>query len=177
MKIIAILLLLCAGMLLLAAGCISQQPAASPPVPAQATTAMTAAQPAPVVTATVSVVPRQLVRQWTLTLLAARNGTEPMAPAGSPVTLSFHTDRTLGGNGGCNDYSAGFTLSGETTATGSAIAIGPVTATKMFCNRVASQETTYFSILQKAVTYTVDVDTLTITASDGTYLVFTAGNS
>jgi heat shock protein HslJ len=107
---------------------------------------------------------------------AARNGTELTAPTGDPVTLTFIPDGTLSGNGGCNDYSAGFSLIGQPTSKGDAIAVGPITATKMFCNRVAAQEQTYFTILHQAVAYDVNINTLRIVASDGTYLTFATGN-
>lgn len=178
MKTITILLLLCAGALVLAAGCASQQPATPTTVPATGTPVATTAPvtPAPVVTtAPAAGVPADLTRTWTLTLMAVKNGTEPTAPTGTPVTLTFRPDSTLNGNGGCNDYSAGFSLSGAVPAKGDPITIGPITSTKVFCNRVAAQESTYFSILKKAVAYDVVINTLRITASDGTYLSFTAG--
>lgn len=175
MKIIAVLVLLCAGVLVLAAGCTSQQPAAQTTVPATTMTIATFAPTTPVATVTATGVPADLARRWTLTLMAARNGTELTTPTGDPVTLTFLPDGTLIGNGGCNDYSASFTLSGQPTPKGDAIAVGPITATKMFCNRVAAQEQTYFTILHRAVAYDVNINTLRITASDGTYLSFTTG--
>lgn len=177
MKTIAVLLLLCAGAIVLAAGCTGQQPAPPTTIPATTTTGATPAPsvPTPSVTVAPTVVPADLTRTWTLTLMAVRNGTEPSAPSGTPVTLTFWADGTLSGNGGCNDYSADFSLSGPVPAKGNPITIGPITSTKMFCNRVAAQENTYFGILKNAVAYEVVINTLRITASDGTYLSFAAG--
>ncbi len=173
MKIIAAFLVLCTAALVIAAGCTSQQPAPQTTVP----TTIAPVTTVPVETATTAAataVPAELSRSWTLTLMKIKNGTVPMAPTGSPVTITFLPDGKLNGNGGCNGYSADFTLSGKTTEKGNGIAVRPITATKIFCNRVASQENTYFSILQQATAYEVSIDTLTITASDGTSLLFSS---
>jgi heat shock protein HslJ len=45
----------------------------------------------------------------------------------SPLTLNFREGGNVGGMGGCNRYSAGFTLSGE------GLSIGPAAATMMAC--------------------------------------------
>ena len=175
MKIAALILLICAGALALAAGCAGEQPAPPATVPVTTAPAATTATPTPVTTATAAVVPPDLLRPWTLTLMA-QNGADPVAPCCSPVTLSLRSDMTLAGNGGCNDYSAGFTLAPASLKSG-AITIGPITSTKIFCNRVAAQENTYFAILQQASAYDVSIDTLRIIAADGSYLVFRTGTS
>lgn len=166
MKTIAASLAFFVLALALFAGCTGQNPATHTTMttPAMTTT--------PVVTATTPMVPANLAQSWRLSLMAINNGGAIIKPVGS-VTITFWPTGALSGYSGCNNYNAPFTLSGEVTAKGNAITVGPIATTTMYCEAVADQETTYYAIIQKAAAYTINGDKLTITASDGTSLSYT----
>jgi len=164
MKTIPVLLLLSAIVFVFAAGCTSNQSAPQ-------TTVTTAA--ATKVTTTATAEPSDLAGSWTLSLMAIQRGTVIQRPTAA-ISLTVWPDGTLAGYSGCNNYNAAYTLGGEMTEKGSAIAVGPIAATKKYCEQLAGEETTYLAILQDAMAYTVNGDKLTITAHDGTALSFVA---
>lgn len=72
------------------------------------------------------------------------------------VTALFE-DGQLSGNGGCNQYSGGYELEGES------ISIGPLISTQMFCAEpegTMDQETLYLAALEAATTYEIKDDRL-----------------
>lgn len=98
--------------------------------------------------------------RWTLTSL---NGA---APTGS-ITLDFGVGSRAGGNGGCNAYGSGYTLSGD------AISFQPVISTMMACQEpLLAEEILFFEALQSAYSFTLTDDGLTIMYADGLSLVF-----
>lgn len=71
--------------------------------------------------------------------------------AGAPVlensktTLRFRSAERLAGSGGCNNFFADYTVSGDS------LHLGPIGAAKMMCSQAAMrQESQYFAALQKA---------------------------
>lgn len=166
MKIPAALPVLLVLALLLSAGCTGQQPAP------QTTVTTVAVTPTPVPTVATPAVPADLAQSWTLSLMAIKNGSAIIKPV-KAATITFWPTGALSGYSGCNNYNAPFSLSGEMTPKGKAIAVGPITSTLMYCQAVADQETMYYGILQQAAAYTINGDKLTITASDGTSLSYT----
>lgn len=147
------------------AGCASTQPAQ----PAPATLSPTELVTIPDTPAA----PTQLAgSSWIVTSMGIQDGTAVIRPDSAEITLTFSTDGTVSGNGGCNNYNGPFTLSGEATPKGKGISIGPLVSTKMFCQAYSEQETTYLNILQKAMAYTMDGNQLSITATTGDVLIY-----
>ncbi|MCO6450616.1 MAG: PKD domain-containing protein [Caldilineales bacterium] len=91
--------------------------------------------------------------------------------AATTITAEFERG-TISGNGGCNDYTGGYTLTGSTGTSG-AIAISDITMSQKACpGDVMSQETRYLNALQSASSYMIVGDTLTLSFAGGT-LVYT----
>ena len=66
------------------------------------------------------------------------------------VTASFDADGTVAGSGGCNTYTAPYTVAAGT------LQIGPIAASKKACSEpagVMDQEAQYFAALSAAVSY------------------------
>ena len=162
MKTDAALLFLCTVAFAVFAGCTAQQPAPPTPTPAPATTILTTAT---------TIAPSDIVGTWTVTTMAIQNGRAVQTPT-VQMTATFLSNGTVMGYSGCNNYAAAYTLTGATTPKGKGISTGPVTASQRFCSTVADQETAYLAILQGAVAYNVNIDKLTITANDGTAIVY-----
>jgi heat shock protein HslJ len=158
------------GFLLIAAvltsGC-ATQPLVPPvtPAPAPATLTVTTAPQAPAV-------PQKFFGKWILTIMAVQNGTVLLSPT-TEITLVFNPDGNLTGYGGCNNYFASYTLTGSATKFGYGITLGPLAATKKYCEINGPQETTYLQVLQNTMAYTVNVNQLTLTDASGNVLVFT----
>jgi heat shock protein HslJ len=84
--------------------------------------------------------------------------------AGTSLTADFGRDGTLSGNGGCNDYSAPYTVSRDQ------ISIGPVIATMKACSDpegVMDQEIQYLTALETAATYQIEGTTLELRTEEG----------
>ena len=99
---------------------------------------------------------------WQLKLLTTE-GTTQAVPADVVITATFK-DGKLAGNGGCNSYSATYTL------IGTRLSLGPVMSTKMSCpaNMVESR---YFSTLRGDMVWKVNGNKLTI-EGPGVVLVY-----
>jgi ABC-type amino acid transport substrate-binding protein/heat shock protein HslJ len=77
--------------------------------------------------------------------------------AATTITTSFGADGRLNGSGGCNTYSAAYTVSG------SQISIGEVSSSQTFCSDppgVMEQETLFFTTLRSAVSFAPLTETL-----------------
>lgn len=99
---------------------------------------------------------------WQLTEYVGAAGGVVNVPAGVTVTATF-ADGTLSGNGGCNNYSAAYTVDGET------LTIGEVQATLMACTGAAGPvEPPYLAILPKVATFSITGDTLELLNETGT---------
>lgn len=87
--------------------------------------------------------------------------------SGTKITAFFDEEGNLSGTAGCNNYNATYTVDGNS------ISIGPAASTRMFCGEpegVMDQETAYLMSLEKASTYEIKGDTLSIFAADGSRL-------
>jgi heat shock protein HslJ len=108
-------------------------------------------------------VPSAIVGTWSLTAMN-KNGVALTVAPGVTTTATFGTDGKVSGNGGCNQYSGEYILTGS-----SAIAIGPLATTRMACPEPAmSQETYYLSIFQNAVKWEYSSTSAKLTITDGT---------
>lgn len=103
---------------------------------------------------------------WTL-LSYDEGGSATDVPDGVSVTARF-SDGRLSGVGGCNRYTAEYTVDGET------LEIGPVAGTLMACPEPAgSVETAYLAALERTATFQTTDSELTLTDADGqTVLTF-----
>lgn len=138
--------------------------------PAPAPTTQTPAPVAPTTAATPTL-PVNLAGSWQLITMAIQGGTAITHPT-TAITISFNSDGTVTGNGGCNNYNGPYVLTGATTTKGSGITIGPLASTKMYCQTTSSQESTYLEILEKSMAYNVDGTQLTLVASDQNVLIY-----
>ncbi len=81
-------------------------------------------------------------------------------------TLIFG-EGTLSGNAGCNDYSAGYTTTMD-PGKANDLSVGTVTATEQLCDEnVMNKEKAYLASLEKASSYTINIDSLSISTPDG----------
>jgi heat shock protein HslJ len=83
--------------------------------------------------------------------------------AGSEVTAVFASGGQLSGSGGCNSYSAGYTVDGNR------IKIDTLVQTEIACldQKVMEQEQAYFAALLKATAYRIDGDRLELRDDGG----------
>ncbi len=106
---------------------------------------------------------------WELVSLTPTGGAAEDTTGGG-VTLSFGPENAVSGSGGCNNYRSSYT----TTGSGS-IDFGPAAATLMACPEPqGSREGRFFVALDAVSTYSLDGGRLTLSADDGTELIFTA---
>jgi heat shock protein HslJ len=164
MKILTAFLLVCVIATIVVAGCTSPQPV---PQPTFTPTQTPVATPVP----TTPVVPIALTRNWIVTTFGVQDGNAITYPT-AQISLTFSQDGTLSGYGGCNNYNAPFTLTGQTLPKGSGITVGPLVSTKRICPTYSAQENSYLQILQNAAAYVVNGNTLTITDKTGNALVY-----
>ena len=164
MKILTAFLLVCVIATILVAGCTSPQPVPQPTVPPTQTPVAT---PVP----TTLAVPVSLTRNWIVTTMGIQDGTAIAYPT-AQISLTFNQDGTLSGYGGCNNYNAPFTVTGQTTPKGIGLTVGPMVSTKRYCQSYSQQETMYLAILQGAMAYNVNGNQLSITDKTGNVLVY-----
>lgn len=97
-------------------------------------------------------------------VMAYNNGKQAVVStmAGTDLTANFGADGMLGGNSGCNEYSAPYQIDGDK------ITIGPANSTRKACEQaVMDQETQYLAALQSAATYRIDGSKLEMRTADG----------
>ena len=106
-----------------------------------------------------------IVGTWKLTAYGPADSTAS-AVADAEASLTFNSDGTVTGNGGCNG------LGGDYEVKDDQITFGPIMSTLMACDdpRMA-QEGTVSQVLTESASYTLEGDTLTI-SKDGNVLVF-----
>ncbi len=98
---------------------------------------------------------------WTVSSMPGV-GVDPTAT----ITALFGSDGMVSGSGGCNNYSAAYTVNG------SSLTIQSPAATMMSCSEeINQQESDYFFLLEDAGAYEIKGDTLTIKDSDGQALL------
>lgn len=81
-----------------------------------------------------------------------------------PVTLNFGPDNRIGGNDGCNQYFAAYTLDGPS------MRIGAAGATRRFCaepDGMMNQERLYLEALQTTATFRLDGNRLELRTANG----------
>lgn len=98
--------------------------------------------------------------------IAVNDGAEAVVGlvTGTTITAEFGEDGNLAGNGGCNDYSATYVVSGDT------ISISPPASTRKLCPDppgVSEQESAYFAALSNSTTWTIDGDRLQLRDQTG----------
>jgi heat shock protein HslJ len=79
------------------------------------------------------------------------------------ITAEFAEDGTVSGSSGCNTYTGGYTLEGDT------VAIGPLASTRMACEEpegVMDQEQQYLVALESAATWSIRGDILEFRNAD-----------
>jgi heat shock protein HslJ len=98
---------------------------------------------------------------WTATGVNNGKGAVQTTTLTEQITAVFGPDGGLSGSGGCNDYNATYTVSGD------ALTLGPVAATKKACaDDVMTEENAYFAALGNVATF--DIKGTTLTLRDGT---------
>lgn len=109
--------------------------------------------------------PEDLVNTtWNLTDI---NGT-PALENDAPNEVVFTEEGQVAGTAGCNRFF------GPVSGSAGTISFGPLGSTMMACSEeLMAQETTVFGLLERAVSYTIAGDTLTITTDDGATLTLT----
>lgn len=86
--------------------------------------------------------------RWVATGINNGKGAVTSVVGGVEVTAVFAEDGNVAGSGGCNGYSASYTVDG------SSITIGPTAGTMMACaDDVNTQETAYYAALAAATTF------------------------
>ena len=94
-----------------------------------------------------------------------------VSPLGGTTLTARFASSQISGQGGCNDFSGGYSVSGSN------ISIGALAAGMMTCTEpagVMEQEAAYIAALQSAATFQFDGNRLTLRRGDGaTAVVFT----
>ena len=97
---------------------------------------------------------------WNLAALGER--TNPLGNGGRPVTLRLDSaSGRAAGNGGCNRYSASYSLRGDS------LSFGPGMSTKMACPDGMDLEDAWLKTLPNVVTFAATETTLTLNAAEG----------
>jgi heat shock protein HslJ len=87
---------------------------------------------------------------------------------GTELTASFGADGTVSGSAGCNNYSAGYELDGNS------ISIGLAISTMMACDQpegIMEQELEYLTALGTAATYQITGDRMEMRTAEGSIAV------
>ncbi len=108
---------------------------------------------------------------WTAT--GVNNGKDAVVSTAETeqLTATFGADGALSGSGGCNEFTAEYTVSGSDGLT-----IGPIAATRKICSdEIMQAEDSYFAVLGATTTYSISGSTLTLRNADGaTQVTYTA---
>jgi heat shock protein HslJ len=169
MKLLILCVSACVLLAMFMAGCTTT----TPPVTPTATPTPTMTVPPPT-TSAAPIIDPALLGTWTLQQMYVQGAGAPITAFNVPITATFDDQGNLYGNGGCNDYNGGYTLTGGTNEFGKDIRIGPLISTLMYCESTSSTESTYLQILNSATSYSVpNPQTLSLRAPLGSTLVFT----
>lgn len=105
--------------------------------------------------------------EWELVSYGVPGSATPVI-AGSGVTLAFETETRATGHGGCNGFSATYSVDGTM------LSFSQIVSTMMACadDAVTQQEQVYFDALRSAWWYDRSNDRLTIQYGEGQELVF-----
>jgi heat shock protein HslJ len=167
MKVITACSIACLFLVVMLAGCTSTT-TVQPVTPAPTSTVIVST-PAPT---PVTVTDPALLGTWNLKSMVLQGGSAFTFPTNAQITATFDNQGNLAGFAGCNNYNGQYTLSGQQLYSGMGISIGPIISTQKFCQDMSNTETTYLQILQKAKTYVVNGDGLTITDDLNSMLVY-----
>jgi heat shock protein HslJ len=87
--------------------------------------------------------------------------------AGTEVSLDLADDGRASGTAGCNRFSGGYEVDGDS------LSFGPLAATKMFCGEdgVMEQEQRVFAALEATRSFTIDGSALTFVDEGGAMLL------
>jgi heat shock protein HslJ len=110
--------------------------------------------------------PTDIEGSWDVT--SFNNGSAIVSVAlGSTITMEFDADGQVSGNGGCNQYSGGYSVDGSN------ISIGPLRSTMMACPdaAVGQQEAQFLAALDMVQTWSLAGDQLTLHGPGETILV------
>jgi heat shock protein HslJ len=106
-------------------------------------------------------------REWTLVRLGEVSA--PLGAGGRPATIQFDpTASRAAGFAGCNRYSAGYTVAGDS------LTFGPALSTKMACADGDELERGYLAVLPAIRGYALSDSMLTLNGSDGPLARFRA---
>ncbi|MBA3318433.1 MAG: META domain-containing protein [Gemmatimonadales bacterium] len=106
-------------------------------------------------------------REWILVHLGEMAA--PLGAGGRPATIQFdQSNGRAAGFAGCNRYSAGYSLAGET------LSFGPAISTKMACADGDELERGFLAMLPAIETYEVSDSALTLSGSGGPLARFRA---
>jgi heat shock protein HslJ len=107
---------------------------------------------------------------WQLSSVTTADGQQVTVPEGVSPTLQVQGEQ-VSGNAGCNTFSGGYTLDGDT------IAFGPLASTRMACaDPVNAVESAYLAALDAVNQVALDGNTLTLSVSGGDpTLIYTKG--
>jgi len=99
---------------------------------------------------------------WNVTMVNNGKGAVSSVPAGISAAMSFLPDSIVQGFAGCNDFSGGYTVTGQ------AITIGPLSATQKSCgDTVNAFEMQFLTALQNSTKWAVSSGTLDLRDANG----------
>jgi heat shock protein HslJ len=111
---------------------------------------------------------------WVLNSLASGKDAVVSLISGTRIDAVFTGNGTVSGSAGCNRYFA------SSTSAGTALTLGPVGSTKMFCSDprgIMGQEQSFLTLLARVSGYEIDGDQLVLSDSGGNRLLwFRAGS-
>jgi heat shock protein HslJ len=97
-------------------------------------------------------------REWELMSVGEHDS--PRGTQDRPVTMRFESaDSHAGGFAGCNQFSAGYVLSGDS------LSFEPAISTKMLCPDAMDVETSFLGALERVTGYAATDSTLTLLAA------------
>ena len=106
---------------------------------------------------------------WSLFSYGDAANPQPV-PQGLVITAQFGEDGMVSGSAGCNSYTAGYMIEGDT------ITIQPPASTMMMCPSGMQEESVYLASLSQAQSYRINGSNLQITLADNMVLIFTSLN-
>lgn len=111
-------------------------------------------------------VPTDIEGSWAVTGFNTGSAVSSVA-LGSTITMNFDADGLVSGNGGCNQYSGGYSTDGSN------ISVGPLRSTMMACSdeAVGQQEAQFLAALDVVETWSLTGDHLELRGNGDVILV------
>lgn len=91
------------------------------------------------------------------------------ASADGVISYAVFEDGTITGSAGCNNYNGNYETDGDS------MTIGPLAATRMFCEDSMDQETAYFILLEQVDSYKISRNDLTLSSGDTVLIKYSEG--